>query len=55
MTNGAAVAATVIAQAIKASGTIVRVAPNDFLIIINKMERPLVVAAEEKFFNWIPG
>jgi len=51
MSNGAAVAAAVIAQAVKASGAIVRVAPNDFLTVLNKMEWPLVVAAEGKFLK----
>lgn len=54
MTNGAAAgaaAAAAIAQAIKASGAIVRVEPNDFLEILRRSERPLVVFAEGGFFS----
>lgn len=48
MTNtGAVVAAQVaVAQAIRASGAIVRVEPSDFTTIIWKTENPLVVIAE---------
>ena len=38
-------AAAAIAQAIKASGAIVRVEPDDFLSILGKTSRPLVVIA----------
>ncbi len=41
----AAAAAAAIAQAIKASGAIVRVEPGDFQTILNKTDRPLVVFA----------
>ncbi|HHE04546.1 MAG TPA: hypothetical protein ENL19_00625 [candidate division WOR-3 bacterium] len=53
MSNGGATAAIVaaIAQAIKASGTIVRVAPEDFMVIISKSENPLVVTAKGGFLN----
>jgi len=48
-TAGAAVA---LAQAIKASGAIVRVEPESFAAILERTERPLVVcAAREK--RWI--
>jgi hypothetical protein len=42
--GGAAIAA--MAQAIKASGAIVRVEPKDFLSILSKSEDPLVVSAD---------
>jgi hypothetical protein len=57
MTNGAtaggaaAVAAVVIAQAIKASGAIVSVESTDFMTILDKVDRPLVVCSESKFIS----
>jgi len=48
---GAAAAAAAIAQAIKASGAIVRVAPEDFLQILQRQEEPLVVQAMGGFFS----
>ncbi len=52
MTNGAAAgAAAAIAQAIKASGAIVRVESMDFMTILNKVENPLVVHSESKFIS----
>lgn len=56
MTNGAAAAgaagaAAAIAQAIKASGAIVRVESTDFLTILDKVENPLLVHSESKFFS----
>ena len=58
MTNGAmaggaagAAAAAAIARAIKASGSIVRVEPQDFLTILSKVENPLVVLSEGGFFS----
>jgi hypothetical protein len=50
MHSGAA-AAGAIAQAIKASGAIVRMEPNDFLQIIYRAEDPLVVMATSKIFG----
>ncbi len=47
--GGAAAAAT--ANAIKASGAIVDVEPEDFLKILAKMEEPLVVTAEGGLFK----
>lgn len=47
----AAAGAAVIAQAIKASGAIVRVGPHDFNSILSKMDSPLVVVAESKFIK----
>ena len=48
MTNGAAAA---IAQAIKASGAIVSVESTDFMTILDKVDRPLVVCSESKFIS----
>ena len=47
--GGAAAAA--IAQAIRASGAIVRVEPKDFETILRKAERPLIVCAEGGVFS----
>ncbi len=41
-----ATAAAAIAQAIKASGAIVRVEPNDFMLVLSKNKNPLVVSAQ---------
>jgi len=49
-TTGALVAAAV-AQAIKASGTIVKLKPDEFFKIIQKMENPLIVMAEGGVFK----
>ena len=57
MSNGAAggaaaaAAAAAIAQAIKASGAIVKVKPEEFLKIVSRVESPLVVTAEGGFFG----
>jgi hypothetical protein len=55
MTNGAvaggAAGAAVIAQAIKASGAIVRVEPMDFLTLLERAENPLLVYCESRFFS----
>ena len=48
---GAAAAAVAIANAIKASGVVVRVAPNAFQTILRKVEHPLVIYAEGGFFS----
>ena len=48
---GAVGAAAAIAQAIKASGAIVRVEPDDFNIIISRMKSPLVVMAQGGVFT----
>jgi hypothetical protein len=50
---GAASAAAAIANAVKASGVLVKVEPGDFLSILGRMERPLVVAAGKGFLS--PG
>ena len=47
----AAAAGAAIAQAIKASGVIVRVEPVDFLGILKRQQGPLVVHATGGFFN----
>ncbi len=44
-------AAAQIAQAIKASGAIVRLEPNDFMTILSKCEYPLVVVAQAGIFK----
>lgn len=44
MTTGAVVAA-VIAQAIKASGTIVNMKPEEFSLLLDRMDEPMVVMA----------
>jgi len=49
MTNGsagAAAAAAAIAQATKASGAIVRIEPTDFMTIMSRTDKPLVVMAQ---------
>lgn len=47
--TGAAVAVAAIAQAIRASGAIVRVEANDFMIILSKADKPVVVCATSGF------
>jgi hypothetical protein len=47
----AAAVAAAIANAIKASGVLVRVGPNDFQTILRKVENPLVVYSEGGFFS----
>jgi hypothetical protein len=51
MSAGAAAAAAAVAQAIKASGAIVNVSPDDFLRIIRRQKEPLVVQATGGFFS----
>lgn len=48
---GAAAVGAVIANAIKASGAIVKVDPNDFRKIMAKIDKPLVVRAEGGFLS----
>ena len=48
--SGAAIAAA-IANAVKASGAIVRLDPPDFEIIVNKTREPLVVVAQGGLFT----
>ena len=49
--TGATAAAAAIVQAIKASGAIVRVEPTDFMMILDKVDNPLLVYSESKFFS----
>lgn len=49
-TSGASAAAAV-AQAIKASGAIVRVEPHDFETILSRVDKPLIVMALGGFFT----
>ena len=51
MAAGGAAVAAAIAQAIKASGVVVRVDPADFEIIMRKSEKPLVVYARGGFLS----
>ncbi len=46
MAEGGAVIAEIIANAVKASGTVVRIEPDQFAAIVNKVERPLVIYCE---------
>ena len=59
MSNGAAAAAAAIAQAIKASGAIVRVMPEDFRRIVDKVDQPLVVVSGGRFlwttYHYLPS
>ena len=48
---GAAAAAAAIANAIKASGVIVRVSPGDFANILRRVENPLIVYTQGGFFT----
>ena len=48
---GAAAAAAAIANAIKASGVIVRVSPGDFANILRRVENPLIVYSKGGFFT----
>lgn len=50
-TTGAAAAAAAIAQAIKASGAIVRVEPGEFQRLMNQNAEGLVVHAPGSFFS----
>jgi ABC-type branched-subunit amino acid transport system substrate-binding protein len=49
-TTAGATAAAAIANAIKASGAIVRVEPEAFLEILTRAETPLVIVNEQKVF-----
>lgn len=50
--GGGAAAMAAIAQAIKASGAIVKVEPLDFLALLQLAENPLVVYCESRFFSF---
>lgn len=49
--GAAAAAAAQIAQAIKASGAIVRVETTDFMMILGRIQNPLVVCSETRFLG----
>jgi hypothetical protein len=49
--SGTAAAYAAIANAIKASGAIVRVGPEDFMTILSRTKDPLVVTARGGLFN----
>jgi hypothetical protein len=49
--SAGAAAAAAIAQAIKASGVLVRVVPEEFLRILQRQREPLVVYAKGGFFR----
>ena len=49
--GGTAAIQAAIAQAIKASGAIVRMEPDDFMTILSKADNPLVVMAEGGFLK----
>jgi hypothetical protein len=49
--GGTVAAMAAIANAIKASGVVVNVKPEDFAAIVTRTERPLVVTSEGGFFS----
>ena len=49
--GGGAAAAAAIAQAIKASGAIVSMEPRDFMAILAKSDKPLLIHAQSTFFK----
>lgn len=51
MAHGEAAVAAAIANAIKASGVVVRVEPEDFVNILRKAERPLIVYTQGGLFS----
>ncbi len=51
MAAGAAGAAAAMAQAIKASGAVVRVAPEEFSKIANRAKEPLIITAKGGVFT----
>src|SRR5262245_38939362 len=48
---GAAAAGAAIANAIKASGVLVRVEPDEFLTLVHRQEAPLVVQSTSRIFG----
>lgn len=48
---GAAAAAAAVANAIKASGAIIKMRPDEFVKILNKADKPVVAMAESSFFG----
>ncbi len=57
--GAAAAAGAVIAQAIKASGAIVEVDPQDFRSLVDRVEKPLVVVSQggtfRKYYQYLSG
>ncbi|UCF20784.1 MAG: hypothetical protein JSU87_05085 [Gemmatimonadota bacterium] len=51
MHSAAAAAAAAIAQAVKASGAIVRMEPDEFVHIVYRADEPIVVMATSKIFG----
>jgi len=49
--GAAAARAAAIANAVKASGAIVQVEPDDFILILSKVDRPLVIMATGWFMK----
>jgi ABC-type transport system substrate-binding protein len=49
--GGTAAMMAAIANAIKASGVVVNVTPEDFAAILRRIERPLIVSSEGGFFS----
>jgi len=50
MADGAAAAAAIIANAIKASGTLVRVEPETFVGLVRRAEKPLIIYNQSGLF-----
>lgn len=51
MATGAAAAAAAMAQAIKASGAIVKVSPMDFQTLLSRANEPLIIYSEGGFLK----
>jgi len=51
MADGGAAVAEAIANAIRASGVLVRVTPQDFANILRRVEKPLIVYSEGGIFS----
>jgi len=49
--DGGAAGAEAIAQAIKASGAIIKVEPMDFMTLLERAEKPLIVYSESRFLS----
>ena len=49
--GGAAAVAAIIANAIKASGTVVRVEPETFVNLLRRVEKPLIIYKESGLFS----
>ncbi|HSR52025.1 MAG TPA: hypothetical protein VLV83_14435 [Acidobacteriota bacterium] len=49
--GAAAAAAAAIAEAIKASGAVIKMKPGEFQKLLDRMEEPLVVVSEGGFFS----